>query len=65
MFEGKGNEQRRERMWGGGGETGGREYLSESLTDYLHTYTLTSVVICFACFAFGGCGATCISEGGF
>lgn len=28
------------------GETGGREYLSESLTDYLYTYVLTSVYVC-------------------
>lgn len=45
VFEGKGNEQRRGRMWGGGG-AGGREYLSESLTDYLYTYILTSMCVC-------------------
>lgn len=38
-------------MWGGGG-AGGRDYLSESLTDYLYTYVLTSMIVCFVCFCF-------------
>lgn len=38
-----------------------REYLSESLTDYLFTYTLAcvcaSVIVCVVCFPGCGCGS--------
>lgn len=37
------------------------EYLSESLTDYLYTYMLTSAIICFARFSFRGCGSASIA----
>lgn len=51
---------RGERECGEEGGTGGREYLSESLTDYLYTYMLTSVIPCLVCFSFCGCGSACI-----
>lgn len=37
----------------------GGEYLSESLTDYLYTYMLASLIIWFACSSVRGCGSAC------